>query len=71
MSTRPPPRNPMSDQRLVAYTCMHYLPKLTAIVAQVRKTPLYSILLRAKVLYRNSKRQFNFQQNQVINGMFM
>ena len=27
--------------------------------------------IRTKVLYRNLKGQFNFLQNQVINGMFM
>ena len=35
------------------------------------KNAIVFYYIRAKVLYRNPKRQFNFLQNQVINGMFM
>ena len=35
------------------------------------KNAIVFYYIRAKILYRNSTRQFNFLQNQVINGMFM
>ena len=63
----------MCIKRLYVCIDMHYLPKLTAILAPGtgEKNAIAFYYISAKVLYRNPKRQFNFLQNQVINGMFM